>query len=700
MSSGPWERFQSAEEGPWTRFQEAKPSVAADLIKTIPASLARGEGHLLGLPGSLASGLRWGVDAAIAGGDLLANRLVSGAWDHTAAYQRGVATVDQAPAIGPESVFTGARINEGVNRGLQGLGLPPLYEPQTTPGKYVNAVGETLPAAAATGGLGTVRGALTNAVGPALASEAAGQATAGTAWEPAARVGGALLGAGGVNAALPGGTTAREAAGRSVRNLTDDQWLRAEELAAASRNLPAGYAVPLAADEVLNAVTGGEARGLSNLSRIAGNSGERGGQPAMDRFYAQRPLQVENAGNAAVASLAPVGPGAPRLDPVQTGLRTQRAAEREIADTQAAINTQTQPLYDQAGVVRVGPQVHAALLDDPIYARELERIRSDPTLNRTISNAPDDSVAVINLVQQRLREQAENARIPGEATSSNLRALNLEDARTAPIQAAEQVTGGPQGTYASARAEQRLLRQNELQPLTQGPMGDISRTSDAMSQARSLIGPNVPSNMDAVVAQTTRSLVRRDPQAASALVRNYAQTVFDDAITTSKGQPDLYGGAKFFDIIAGNPSRASNFEAAVRSLPQGHQRFEGFRNFLATMEATGWKPQTGSMTAFNQQFMKEASRGGKYGEIAEQIPKAGLGAPARLSEMYRRYRLAGNTSELADILTRPDAIPLLRALAKEPVGSARARALSLRLGYVGMTALARSPEQAAGPARP
>lgn len=78
------------------------------------------------------------------------------------------------------------------------------HEPQTTAGEYSRTVGEFAPGLAFPGGatrtvLGQVGSRIaTNVVAPALASEAAGQATEGTGYEPWARLGGAV--AGGVGA--------------------------------------------------------------------------------------------------------------------------------------------------------------------------------------------------------------------------------------------------------------------------------------------------------------------------------------------------------------------------------------------------------------------------------------------------------------------------------------------------------------------
>jgi hypothetical protein len=67
------------------------------------------------------------------------------------------------------------------------------HEPQTTAGKYARTVGEFIPAAAIGPG-SLAKRAVTQALLPGMASEAAGQATEGTAFEPYARAGAAVAG--------------------------------------------------------------------------------------------------------------------------------------------------------------------------------------------------------------------------------------------------------------------------------------------------------------------------------------------------------------------------------------------------------------------------------------------------------------------------------------------------------------------------
>lgn len=73
-------------------------------------------------------------------------------------------------------------------------GLPVTsYEPQTTQGKYARTVGEFAPGLIG-GPVGLGRRALTQVLAPGVASEAAGQITEGSKYEPYARVAGALAG--------------------------------------------------------------------------------------------------------------------------------------------------------------------------------------------------------------------------------------------------------------------------------------------------------------------------------------------------------------------------------------------------------------------------------------------------------------------------------------------------------------------------
>lgn len=141
----------------------------ADVAKSGGVGVARGALGMVGLPGTIEQLGRMGINAA------------------------GSALGAEGNVVSPETALpTGSDLQKRVE-GVTGK----FYEPQTTAGKYARTVGEFAPGALFPGS--AVQRVLGNVVGPALASETAGQMTEGTAAEPWARVGGALVGAG-----LPG----------------------------------------------------------------------------------------------------------------------------------------------------------------------------------------------------------------------------------------------------------------------------------------------------------------------------------------------------------------------------------------------------------------------------------------------------------------------------------------------------------------
>lgn len=189
----PWAKYMTPPPGTRpagpmpTSTQTAKPGAAApgwletgaDVAKSLGSGAVRfGTEDIPQLPGAIAKGAVWlGHKAGIKGGDETAEAIARG----------------------------GRAVSDVANR-LTGHAAE--YEPKTTLGRYAQTVGEFLPGAVLPGGealmagrlgeaaLAAGSGAVKNALLPGVASEAAGEATKGTALEPYARAGGALLGAG------------------------------------------------------------------------------------------------------------------------------------------------------------------------------------------------------------------------------------------------------------------------------------------------------------------------------------------------------------------------------------------------------------------------------------------------------------------------------------------------------------------------
>lgn len=155
---------------------------AADIGKAGAAGLARGTADVLGLPGTIGDLMRSGVDLGLSQG----YEAIMGAPPRAdgGALERFFAPLQQQP-----SRVSGQGLRDLASSATGGA---TDFKGQTIPGQFAGTIGEFVPGAAAFGGgnLGTIGrfGVL-----PGIGSEAAGQATQGTALEPFARIGGAML---------------------------------------------------------------------------------------------------------------------------------------------------------------------------------------------------------------------------------------------------------------------------------------------------------------------------------------------------------------------------------------------------------------------------------------------------------------------------------------------------------------------------
>jgi hypothetical protein len=163
---------------------------AMDVAKSLGTGVVRGAAGLAGMPADIGRGL---ANLAIQGGGYLV-----GADQAKLAQDAARATAIM------ENQRMGAPTSEQITRGIESV-TGPLYTPRTTEGEYARTIGEFIPGAAAGPG-GLVRKVAMAAV-PGTLSEAGGQAAEGTAYEPAARIAGGIVG--GVAAAGRGSGAAK-----------------------------------------------------------------------------------------------------------------------------------------------------------------------------------------------------------------------------------------------------------------------------------------------------------------------------------------------------------------------------------------------------------------------------------------------------------------------------------------------------------
>lgn len=634
----PWDNdpiVKPAEARPST-WENVK-STAADVAQALPTGMIKGVIGLAGLPGVAADYLGKGADAAA---EMITGQPLPQSFKNNA----------PAKSVSPEALTQ--RFEDATGK---------LYEPKTTAGKFAQTVGEFVPAA----GRG-VANQLRFAVAPGIASEAAGQATAGSGFEPYARAGAAVA-AGGVASLIGRGNRAPEALAPALKGVDDSALTNARSLMeeAAQRG------VPLTWDEAINQVTGG-ASNLSGVRRIVEKTPEGGA--VLGPMMAERPRQVASAARQQFDDIAPAVTA-----PASVGREAGGIAEKRVAGVRDAINAASDPFYSAAEKVRLSPQDMARVRALPGYKEAVDAVRGDPQLARYVQGLPEDSVGFLNEVKKQLDTSASNAGSVINPQQNMQRAAGYgSDAAVA-----KQVGEAASSDYARALAIQTQAREQILQPILDGPIGKIAGKDTTTKQALEALFPKDPLPGSAPdVSATISMLARSKPSVAQQLVRLHAEGVFNQAAKSLQSGDNVMGGAKFSAAIRGNAQQAENLEAAIRALPGGDARWEGFSKLLDVFEATGKRPAPNSVTAIDANTLERMKGGSWIGEVANAVLTAGVKIPGRVSKWYEGVQQGKNAAGLARILTDPNALGMLRALAKEPPTSAKAIAISSRLGAI------------------
>lgn len=537
----------------------------------------------------------------------------------------------------------------------------PEHVAQNKAEEYATTIGEFAP-----GGLGGAGRKILQRAGqvliPAVSSETAGQATKGTAAEPWARGITALFG-GGVAALLSRpGTTAAAIKSQLPEGVSPQLVDQAEALMARAKS----QGIDLAWPEALSQSAGRPI--LTNAMRHLEAAPQT--EAKMAEFFGQRPQQVENAARGQFDNIAPANAA-----PSTIGPAAGRAAEETVNDVRGAINTAAKPFYDSSSTVRLNAQEMAQVRALPGYKEARDAVRSDPQLNRYVANLPDDSVGFLNEVKKQLDQSAKNAVGPLNAQPNMQRAAGLgKDA-----EAVRNTATNASTDYGTALAIESVAREKYLQPLLDGPLGKIAAKDTTTKNAIEALFPKNPlPNSEIEIATAVSALSKRNPKAASDLVRAHAESTFNQAAKDLQTGPNQAGGAKFRLQLVGNAQQRLNLREAVEALPNGAEKWKGFNKFLDVLEATGTRQGIGSRTAYNNEMFKGEGVGG----LVSDAVKTGAN-PARFGQQfidrYERYKLGKDLGQLASILTDPRSAGLLRSIAQTPSGSAAAGQLALKL---------------------
>ncbi|KQP99998.1 hypothetical protein ASF59_09970 [Methylobacterium sp. Leaf121] len=251
------------------------------------------------------------------------------------------------------------------------------------------------------------------------------------------------------------------------------------------------------------------------------------------------------------------------------------------------------------------------------------------------------------------------------------------------------------------RLSRLVLAREGMARVEASPLGRIAERPDVKNAIAALFPANPLANSQEEIRTAVQALARNNPHAARDTVRIYMETVFNEATQETKGIAKQYGGAGFASAIRGNGQQRQNLEAAIRALPDGDTLWTGLDRMLTTLEATGYRPQKGSDTAFNQAIQARLKEGsGTVGQaindvVSGAVAGATVGGPSGAlggavvggrrggAKVLQESRVHRDSETIARILTDPRALTMIRSLSHQEPGSRSAEILTLKLLQIG-----------------
>ncbi len=586
-----------------------------DVAKSAGTGLVKGIAHLPAMLGDLESAASyyptvWALKGAEKAGLLPAGTQAS---DLDATLAEFKDSQPSGPLGSIERAFT-APTSSDMDKVVTAV-AGPYYQPQTTPGRYAETIGEFLPGSAMGGG--SIAGkALRFGVLPAVASEAAGDATKGTSLEPWAR-GAAAIATGGIGSLATRPTFIDRTLARATRGATEADLDQAKALMHEAYN----RGVPLTSAEALQAVTNG-GTGMGRLQRLV--EGVPEGSAVTLPIMARRPEDVARAVGSTLDTIAPATD-----QPSMIGVHGQEAAQGTIDQVNQRINRATRPFYHAAESQILSPQDFDPIARDPAFQASLRRLRADEVLGPSYEHLPDNSIAVVDAVSKDMRARGQalsNAANPGfQPETSAAYSRGATEARDI----ARDPARGGSPDYGTALAMQAQGRRDLLQPVQAGPLGTMAQTTDPLAQTRALFPVKPLEGAPAETEDAIRRLNAQNPDVAPALTRQHLATSFADASKDLQSGPNQFSGAKFATAVTANPIQRDVLMRGIAALPQPPRAEDVFR-LLGVLRATGFRERPGSLTSYNNEAIREMGAPGALGAVAEAgktlRPHAILGA--------------------------------------------------------------------------
>ncbi|MFK5599942.1 hypothetical protein ACFZ8E_23540 [Methylobacterium sp. HMF5984] len=553
---------------------------------------------------------------------------------------------------------SGADLNDMVGRVMG-----PLYrKPETTAGQYAGSIAENAPAAMLVPG--SLMARIMGAVVPGVTAETAAR-VAPAGHEDAARFAGGL--AGNLGAAR---MNAGDRAVVAATHGTTPEQLRAGQPVL---DQGAGIGVPLSGPEGIQHITDG-ATGLGKLQRVV--EGSTGGGPTMAQFYADRPMQMRTAADNAFDTIAPQSAA-----PSTLGSRVATAADTAINDVRQGINAQTRPDYAAAEAHVMQPQDFDAMRT-PAFDASLQRLRADPVLGPELAQHPDNSGRVIDLVTKDMGARGQALSASGEGFNPLAAERYSSGAADARDILRDPARGGTQA-YDDALTAQAQARTQNLDPLEQGPVGQLAKVgnsgagvhSGSQAAQQTILPATTERGQNVELADATRRIGAIDPEAIAQLVRQRMGNQYDASATDLVGGGNHSGGAKFAKDMAGTPQKQANIDAVLGALPNSPAAPQSVNTLLDTLRATGRRLPAGSNTSADRAMQEALSEQSTLGEAVTALRTQGRSLFANVGGKARQAALGRHTGRLADLFTAPDSADRIADIVQRGVEPVFANAL-------------------------
>ena len=446
--------------------------------------------------------------------------------------------------------------------------------------------------------------------------------------------------------------TAASVAHEATRNVTPEQLKMADALVRESYQPNFS---PITGAEALSKVVGNSP--LAAVQRVTESLPKS--ESTMSTFMANRPAANEKMVANALRNISPNQPTS------ATPMNFKNAANDLMAGAHKSLTENNDLLYKKAGSVGVYPA--PAIFENDRIAEAVNAVTN--TAKYGVKNGNPNSFKTLIAAKKYLNDEYQEQVKSASGLKKGAGAVTSEAENLLSNYLKEQ---SPE--YAKGAKNYETAYKTQFNALNESPVGQIAEgkvSADVLMPAKPV------SLYPADIKRTVELLRRKDPAAVPDWTRQQLEATFNETAQNLQNGPNQFGGAKFASTIQGNKQQKANLQALIQE-SAGVQAYQGFERVLNNLEAQGTRQGAGSQTSFNNQFQRELSEGGPLA-AAKLIFK-----PSEIATKYEEYRLGRNANKLADMLTSPDSIKQLEALARTKPNTAKERLLvnSLVGGYV------------------